>query len=86
MIVPGLYRIAYDYNVSIDTVSWIMVGSTSFSIGVIIFFVAAAATIWGKETFVFHRDIGFLDKSYMGIFLESRRHCFSRTYSMLVIL
>jgi hypothetical protein len=60
MVVPGLYKIAYEYKVSINTVSWVMVGSTSLSIGVIIFFVAAAATSWGNRGLYFIGTSGLL--------------------------
>jgi Na+/melibiose symporter-like transporter len=60
MVVPGLFRIAYEYHVSIDTVSWVMVGSLSLAIRVIIFFTAALATIFGKRGLYFIGTVGLL--------------------------
>jgi hypothetical protein len=51
MITPGLVILSKTYDVSIDRVSSIMVGSLAFSSGFTTFFVASGATIWGKRAF-----------------------------------
>ena len=51
MITPGLALLAREYHISLDMVSSFMVGLMAFWTGIVTFFTASGASVWGKRPF-----------------------------------
>ncbi|KAI0378862.1 MFS general substrate transporter [Hypomontagnella monticulosa] len=71
MISPGLVLISMQFGVDLDTVSTFMVGAILLFTGVVTFFTASGANIWGKRPFFVISTILLLISNVWGTFADS---------------
>lgn len=70
MISPGLVLISMQFGVDLDTVSTFMVGAILLFTGVVTFFTASGANIWGKRPFFVISTILLLISNVWGTFAD----------------